>query len=282
MPSHFFLLGSPVTRERLSWIADGLKLFFVDRMPEAFLHSPGRGEPAVSFFITGDALYSLHDRETLPLWEGILTLPSVRMVCDREELDLRGMSVEPLRMKFPGQVQDQNGRKISHPRSFWREVVQSARKNEPGSGSLGYLHLKSPYMNRASVQALSCLHAALEEGVEAEMYAYLDGVHAGHINQKPSECRNIGEGLEELEEIARKRGLAFQILACERCAAARGYSTWDDGKGVAVSACTIGPMKIRNLTAVVEPVRPPAGRPRRIGGGRHDEGRGEEGPRSLA
>ena len=154
-------------------------------------------------------------------------------------------------MKYPGQIQDQNGRQISHPRSFWREVVQSVRKNEPGSGAMGYLHLKSPYMNRASIQALSCLHATLEEGVSAEMYAYLDGVHTGHIHQKPPECRNIGEGLEDLDGIARKRGLQFQVLACERCAAARGYSTWDDGKGVAVSACTIGPMKIRNLSAII-------------------------------
>ena len=128
--------------------------------------------------------------------------------------------------------------------------MQSARKNEPGSAAMGYLHLKSPYMNRASVQALSCLHAALEEGVSADLYAYLDGVHAGHIHQKPSECRNIGEGLEELDGIARKRGLQFQVLACERSAAARGYSTWDDGRGVSVSACTIGPMKIRNLAAI--------------------------------
>ncbi|HUK92619.1 MAG TPA: DsrE family protein [Methanomicrobiales archaeon] len=251
MPSHLFLFGSPVTRERLSWIGDGLKLFFVNRMPEAFRQAPGSAEPAVSFFVTGDALYSLHDRETLPLWEGILSLPSVKMVCDREELDLRGLSVEPLRMKFPGQVQDQNGRQISYPRSFWREVVQAARKNEPGSASLGYLHLESPYMNRASVRAVSCLHAALEEGLSAELYAYLDGVHAGHINQRPSACTNIGRGLEEVDEIARKRGLSFQVTACERCAAARGYTTWDDGRGVAVSACAIGPMKIRNISAIV-------------------------------
>jgi tRNA 2-thiouridine synthesizing protein C len=61
---------------------------------------------------------------------------------------------------------------------------------------------------------------------------------------------NIGQGLEELDGIARKRGLPFQVLACERSAAARGYSTWDDGKGVSVSTCAIGPMKIRSLGAL--------------------------------
>jgi tRNA 2-thiouridine synthesizing protein C len=251
MASHLFLFGSTVTRERLSWITDGLKIFFVNRRPEAFLKPPGGQEPAVSFFITGDALYSLRDRETLSLWESILSLPSVRITCDREEMDLRGLSVDSLKIKYPGQVLDQNGRTISHPRSFWRELVQAARKGTPGSATMGFLHLKSPYMNRASNQAVSYLQGAIEEGVAAELYAYLDGVHAGHINQKPSECKNIGQGLEELDGIARKRGLALQVLACERCAAARGYSTWDDGKGVAVSTCTIGPMKIRNLGAIV-------------------------------
>jgi sulfur relay (sulfurtransferase) complex TusBCD TusD component (DsrE family) len=251
LPSHLFLLGSPVTRERLSWIADGLKICFVNRIPEAFLKPPGGQEPAVSFFVTGDALYSLHERETLSLWESILSLPSVRITCDREEMDLRGLSVDSLKVKYPTQVLDQNGRRISHPRSFWRGLVQAARKSMPGSAALGYLHLRSPYMNRATAQAVSCLQGALEEGMAAEFYTYLDGVHVGHINQRPSECRNLGQGLEELDGIARKMGLPFQVLACERCAAARGYSTWDDGRGVSVSTCTIGPMKIRNLGTIV-------------------------------
>jgi len=251
MPSHLFLLGSPVTRERLSWIADALKICFVNRIPESFLHSRPGQEPMVSFFLSGDALYSLHETETFSLWESILSLPSVVISCDREEMDLRGLSMDSLKMKYPGQVLDQNGRRISHPRSFWRGLVQAARRTVPGSATLGYLHLRSPYMNRASALALSCLQGALEEGMTADLYMYLDGVHAGHINQRPSECRNIGQGLEELDGIARKRGLPFQVLACERSAAARGYSTWDDGRGVSVSTCTIGPMKIRNLGTII-------------------------------
>jgi tRNA 2-thiouridine synthesizing protein C len=106
-------------------------------------------------------------------------------------------------------------------------------------------------MNREPGFAISCLQGSLEEGLPADLYTYLDGVHAGHINQKPSECRNVGEGIENLDRIARKRGLPFQVLACEACAAARGYSTWDDGRGVSVSTCAIGPMKIRNLGTLV-------------------------------
>ena len=251
MTAHLFILGTPVSRERLSWMADALKICFVSRIPESFLHNRAGGEPAVSFFLTGDALYSLHERETLSLWESILSLPSVVLTCDREELDLRGLSVDSLKVKFPGQVLDQNGRRISHPRSFWRGLVQATRRSVPGSTGLGHLLLHSPYMHRAPGLALSCLHGALEEGMTADLYLYLDGVHAGHINQRTSECGNIGEGLEELDAIARKKGLPLQVLACERSAAARGYSTWDDGKGISVSSCTIAPVKIRDLGTIV-------------------------------
>jgi tRNA 2-thiouridine synthesizing protein C len=251
MISHLFLLGSRLTPERLAWIADSLKICFVNRIPESFRGSRPGGEPAVSFFVTGDALYSLHERETLALWEGILSLPSVRVTCDREELDLRGLSLDSLKMKYPGTVLDQNGRRISHPRSFWRGLVQAARRTVPGASALGYLLLGSPYMNRGPDLAVSCLQGALEEGLPADLYAYLDGVHAGHINQKPTEGRTIGQALEDLDRIARKRGLPFQVLASGRCAAARGYCTWDDGRGVSVSTCAIGPMKIRDLGTIV-------------------------------
>jgi len=251
MTSHLLLLGGPVTRERLSWIVDGLKIFFVNRRPEAFLHPSDSPGPDFSFFVTGDALYSLVERETLPLWESILSLPSVQITCDREEMDLRGISVDSLKMRHPNQVLDQNGRRISHPRSFWRGLVQAARRSAPGSAALGYLHLASPYMNRACNRTLSCLQGALEEGVAAELYAYLDGIHMGHINQSPPESRSIGLGLEELDGIARKKGLPFLVLACGRSAAARGYSTWDGGEGVAVSACTVAPVKIRGLDTIV-------------------------------
>ena len=50
MTSHFFLLGSPLTQERLSWIEESLKFFFVKLNPENLLHSSKPKDTVFSFF----------------------------------------------------------------------------------------------------------------------------------------------------------------------------------------------------------------------------------------
>ncbi|MDD1718628.1 MAG: DsrE family protein [Methanoregulaceae archaeon] len=247
-----FLLGDALTTERLTWIAGSLKFYFVSLHPDALRQAPEGKPPYFIFFLTGDALYSLVDRENLPIWEIILGLPQVWIVCDREELDLRGLSVDSLKMKYPGQIFDQNGRQSSYPRSFWREIIRIGRQLEPASLTIGYMLTKSPYMYGSCRNAVDCLHAATEEQLSPELYAYLDGVHALHVNQKPAEFRNIGQGFLDLHEISRKKDLNFKVIACERCATARGYATWDDGHGMIVSNCTIEPSRIRNLSEIIE------------------------------
>jgi len=252
MASNSFLFGEELSAERLSWLAESLKNFFVTIHPDA-LRNPSRDkDPFFVFFLTGDSLYSLHDEETLPLWDIILSLPSVRLVCDREELDLRGLSISSLKMKYGSNISDQNGRQNSYPRSFWRELVRLWRRHEPGSGVFGFLQLSSPYMNRPCQYSLTCLHAAVEEQMAPEVYGYLDGIHISHLTQKPAEFKNIGEGFLDLEQIAGKMDLPFMMLACSRCADARGYSTWDDGKGIVISTCTIEPCRIRNLNVMID------------------------------
>lgn len=252
MTSHFFLLGTSITRERLSWIEESLKFFFVKLYPETLRHHAKPKDNVFTFLITGDALYSLHEPETQQVWEIILLLPSVKIICDRQELDLRGISVERLKMKYPEQVIDYNSLSINGQTSFWRDVVKIARQHEqPIPSTIGYLHLESPYMHRSSLSAVQCLAAALEVQADIELYAYLDGVHSGHMSQSPTEFDNIGKGLEDLVELASKRNLRCQMLACSRCAAARGYSTWDDGQGLVISTCTIKPFKIRNINEMI-------------------------------
>ena len=45
------------------------------------------------------------------------------------------------------------------------------------------------------------------------------------------------------------------MIACSRCATARGYSTWDDGQGTVISTCAIKPFRIRDMNAIVDQFR---------------------------
>ena len=110
-------------------------------------------------------------------------------------------------------------------------------------------------MHRSAWHGLRFLFAALQNRFSVKLYAYLDGIHMGHTGQRPYDAENIGEGLEDLYDLAGTQNLTCQILACNRCASARGYGTWDDGKGVVISTCGIKPFKIRDLNAMVDPFR---------------------------
>ncbi|MGB7789217.1 DsrE family protein [Methanoregula sp.] len=253
MTVHFFLLGEAISQERLGWIEESLKFYFVKLHPENLLHHSRHEEGVFTFLLTGDALYSLIEPETMRIWEIILSLPSVRIICDRQELSLRGISVEGLKMKHPDQVIDHNRLGVGGQQSFWNDVAKIARQHEqPIPSTIGYLQIESPYMYRSSLYALRCLTASIDVHASAELYTYLDGVHLGHTGQHPTESENIGKGLEEIAEKAAKRGLQCQMTACARCATSRGYSTWDDGKGLVVSACTIRPFRIKNMSELAD------------------------------
>lgn len=253
MNANIFLLSGHVTLERLSWIEESLKFYFVQLYPETLMHQKTAESPVFMFFLTGDALYSLTNPETLQVWNIILSFSTVRIICDREELDLRGISVGPLRIKFPEQVIDTNTPDSGGKPSFWYDLAVAARQSKPSlPGSAGWFQTGSPYMHRSSWYGLRFLSAAIGGRLSAELYAYLDGVHLGHHGQRPADAENIGEGLVALHDQATAAGLGFSAIACGRCATARGYSTWDDGQGSVISTCTIRPFRIRDLTSMIE------------------------------
>jgi tRNA 2-thiouridine synthesizing protein C len=253
MNTHFFLLASPVPVERLSWIEESLKFFFVQLYPDTLMHRKTAESPIFTFFLTGDALYSLEDPETLQVWNIILSFSPVRIVCDRQELDLRGIGIGPLRMKYPDQIIDINSLSADGKPSFWTDLAKAARQNKPPlPGTAGWFQTGSPYMHRSAWHGICFLASALEERLSVELYAYLDGIHIGHHDQRPTDVENIGEGLIALNEQATAAGLDFLALACGRCATARGYSTWDDGQGTVISTCTVKPFKIRELNQMVD------------------------------
>ncbi|MDP3565035.1 MAG: DsrE family protein [Methanoregula sp.] len=253
MNTHFFLLSSPVPVERLSWIEEALKFFFVQLYPDTLMHRKTAESPVFTFFLTSDALYSLEDPETLQVWNIILSFSPVRIVCDRQELDLRGIGIGPLRMKYPDQVIDTHSLAADGKPSFWKDLAMTARQNKaPLPGTAGWFQITSPYMQRSAWHGLCFLAAALEGRLSAELYAYLDGIHIGHHGQRPTEEENIGEALTAFHDQATAAGLGFLALACSRSATARGYSTWDDGQGSVISTCTIRQFKIRELNQMID------------------------------
>jgi tRNA 2-thiouridine synthesizing protein C len=53
MTMHFFLLSGPLSTERLSWMDECLKFFFVQLYPETLVHRGKTENPVFLFFITG-------------------------------------------------------------------------------------------------------------------------------------------------------------------------------------------------------------------------------------
>lgn len=252
MNTHSFLLSGPIPAERLSWIEECLKFFFVQLYPETLMHQKIAESPVFSFFLTGDALYSLEDPEALQIWNIILSFTPVRIICDRQELELRGIGIGPVKMKYPDQVIDTNDPDTEGKTSFWKDLAAAVRQNKsPLPGTAGWLQTDSPYMHRSAWHGLLFLTAAIEERLSVELYACLDGVHAGHHGQRPSDAENIGEGLNGLQDRAVAAKLEFLALGCGHSATARGYSTWDDGQGSMISTCTIRSFRIRDLSHMI-------------------------------
>ncbi|MDD1687492.1 DsrE family protein [Methanoregula sp.] len=253
MTTHFFLISGLQSIERLSWIEECLKFFFVQLYPETLMHRAPAGSPVFTFLVTGDALYSLEEPEAQQVWSVILSMTAIRVVCDRQELALRGISIEQLKMKYPDQVIDTNGLAAGNKPSFWNDVVGLIRQNRPPlPDAIGWLQNESPYMHLSAGYGIQYLSAGLEARLSPELYAYLDGIHMGHTGQNPMESENIGRGIEDLHDRAAKQGLTSQFIACNRCATARGYSTWDDGEGTVISTCAVKSFRIRDMNAMID------------------------------
>jgi len=257
MTSHVFLLSSPVSIERLTWLEEALKFYFVQIFPESLMYRATPKTPLFTFLLTGDALASLENPETREIWSVILSLSAIEIVCDRQELDLRGISIEQIKVKNFNQFVDQNTVLPETGASFWNDVVLRVRQERPPSApeTTGWLQLESPYMHRSALHGLRYLFSGVYNHYSVELYAYLDGIHMGHISQKPADQENIGLSLEHLCDLAAKKELNCSLLACNRCATARGYSTWDDGKGAVISMCGIRSFKIRDMHAITDRFR---------------------------
>jgi tRNA 2-thiouridine synthesizing protein C len=247
-----FFSMEPLSAERLGWMVEVLKYYCTRLHPESLHHKPYIDTPPFYFFISGDACHSLVDRRTLPFWEVFFRLSPVRCVCDQKELKLRGHSVEALRMKNPESIVVAHPLEKDSDDSFWEKYFEIVSVQGSTPRSAGVLHLQSPYMYLSAVILSELYRAAISHAISPEFYAFLDGVHALHQNQNPSESENIGRFLELAHNTARRAGLDPLYLACSRSATARGYSTFCGENGKIISGCTIPELKIRDLHDIVE------------------------------
>jgi sulfur relay (sulfurtransferase) complex TusBCD TusD component (DsrE family) len=82
-----------------------------------------------------------------------------------------------------------------------------------------YLLTDGPYSKPLLFEKLMYFEFLLRKGDEVVLFLYQDAIHIGNSNQFPKNMLNIGAKLIELKE---KYSL-FQVKACSRCTAARGY-----------------------------------------------------------
>ncbi|HVP94993.1 MAG TPA: DsrE family protein [Methanoregulaceae archaeon] len=252
MTGNVFQTTDTISPERLNWISNILKYYCTKLYPESLHHVPKIPTPLFYLFITGDALYSLLDRRCFHQWEILLSLPPVLCICSQKELRLRGLSIEPLRMKYPDQIITVPVRSESSPDPYWDKFLEITAKD---SDAIGVLHIDSPYMYRNSQYTIDLLNTAVSREVSPELYAYLDGIHVTHRDQRPTDFESVSNSLEMLFAKARNIGLEPLMFACSRCATSRGYSTFRNPKGKIISACTIAPVKIRNLDQFISRFR---------------------------
>ena len=194
------VLSSHITKERLGW----LLAFSLSGTGSGSLNKP----LFCSFYLCGDALYSLFHPETAPIWREYSHRQDIRIITESEDLaDMGLLSVTDW----------------SEP--VWkgnREVLFMKEENIPVS-SAGFLHLYSPYMHRHTDQFLACVKEAVSLSVPVSVILYLDGVHLCHKNQVTTEFENIEKGLDNIQLDASRVGIPINITACQRCSQARGY-----------------------------------------------------------
>ncbi|MFX1312600.1 MAG: DsrE family protein [Promethearchaeota archaeon] len=193
----------------------------------------------INFFLTGDAIFSLIDKRMEIYWKEMLNYSKITCFIDSDELKLHGFDLNKKNMKKVSKV------------NFWEKLI--TKSNSKNSDNImGFLQFEGPYMSRNSVHVLKLLKVALLNSFNIHLYSYLDGVHLGHKNQKPSEFENIAKGLIELKNQASEKNLEFLMLACSRCGTARGYIKSQDQNGYYQSDDVLTSYFFCNLNKIID------------------------------
>ncbi|WP_373840277.1 hypothetical protein [Methanospirillum sp.] len=192
------LLSSHISKERLQWLQMVL--------PSQKVQSDSAS--LVSFFLCGDALYSLTHPETVPIWKELIKESGARIVADYEDLVDMGL------------IKGVEGSGLAQKGNLNTLFIN---KENAHISSAGFLHLYSPYMHRHTEKFLTLLDDAVSLSIPVSVILYLDAVHLCHSNQVTTEFENIEQGLDKVQQKSLENGLPFIITACQRCSQARGY-----------------------------------------------------------
>lgn len=197
------------------------------------------GGGVVAWHVTGDALHAWDDARYRPSIDALIQGRGVRFSLDATEARMRGVHAA-------GTIPD-----------FWQALVRNVVV-DAGFAKAGFLQLLGPYYSRTTVYATRFARACIDAGVTPGMYLYIDGIHLSHAGQAPSEFENAGDGIAAIVKGAAASGLSPHVLACSRCATARGYATpvFDDEH--ARSGHAIPEVAFVNLNTIVENFVSPA------------------------
>ena len=241
-PHLFFFFSGEVSPERARWLCDAIAY------PQGPEHDAPR--PGFTIFLTGESIISLSDRRTVEYWRILAGDPSVRIVADGEEIRLHGLTTH-IRRTHPGISVHEEG-EGANGASFWQALVAELREDGPGPRRAGFLLCQGPYMSRTPVFMLRFLKSALELGLSPELYAYLDGVHAAHLDQRPSEFENIGDGISAISMVAGEMEEGGWFGACSRCATARGYYVKNPETGGCQPSSCLPAVRVRPLREILD------------------------------
>ncbi|HVP97315.1 DsrE family protein [Methanoregula sp.] len=180
----------------------------------------------------------------------------MKIICDRDALEHRGISLEPLPERFMDQISTLPGDDQKGSPSFWTALISAARDRcRQHPPQIGWLQISSPYMFPSSEYGIRCLTTALNLGCGVSLYACLDGCHIFHTGQNPENRENLGEATERLAKQAAEKNIPCTVTSSRYSASARGYQSWDDGMGTIGSSFAIKSSHIRDVGVLIRQSR---------------------------
>jgi len=255
-----FLFMEKIPLERIEWLAECFHKIETEGILNQKNSMVFNGKDQITFFLTGDALFSLIDKRYQESWLKLISKNNFQCYLDSEELSLLGLKFNRCEKYFPKKEISRNkpfgNLKIKKESEFWYTLINATHAKNYGN-QIGFLEFQGPYMSRTSVNAVKFLESAIDNNLNPKFITYLDGVHIGHLGQRPSEFENIGKKLVFLNQKAKQNNLNFKMLSCSRCGTARGHIREPESQKYIQSDDVIPNYMFCNLNRIIDEYEKP-------------------------